>query len=45
MDYTQLKLKAQIEILRDVEREYPSSTIGNAIQQMESVLKELQKKN
>ena len=42
MDYEYNKLKAQLIILRDLQTEYPTSTIRNAIQQIESRMKFLE---
>ena len=42
-DYTYIRLKAQVSVLRDVQREYSTSTISNAISQIESRIKHLEK--
>lgn len=42
MDYVYHKLKAQMAILKDVLEEYPTSTIGNAIKQIESRIKDFE---
>jgi hypothetical protein len=45
MDYELHKLKAQIAVLKDVEQVYPTATISNAISQMQSRIKEIEKQN
>ena len=45
MDYELHKLRAQVAVLKDVEKEYPTSTIGNCITQIESRIKEIEKQN
>jgi hypothetical protein len=42
MEYQLNKLKAQIAVLKDVGKEYPSSSISNAIMQMQSRIKEIE---
>lgn len=37
--YKRLKTRAQLSVLRDVQREYPGRTIENIIQNMESIVK------
>lgn len=36
--YKRLKTRAQLSVLRDVQREYPGRTIENIIQNMESIV-------
>ena len=43
MDYELHKLKAQVAVLKDVEQVYPTATISNAISQMQSRIKEIEK--
>lgn len=43
MNWNLLKLKAQVSVLRDVQKTYGSHTIDNAIQQIESRIKFLDK--
>ena len=45
MDYELHKLKAQVAVLKDVEKSYPTATISNAISQMQSRIKEIEKQN
>jgi len=45
MDYELHKLKAQVAVLKDVEQVYPTSTISNAISQMQARIKEIEKQN
>jgi hypothetical protein len=45
MDYELHKLKAQVAVLKDVEQVYPTATISNAISQMQSRIKEIEKQN
>lgn len=40
--YTYHKLKAQLAILLDVEKEYPTATISNAIQQIKLRIKNIE---
>lgn len=42
MDYEYHKLKAQIAILKDVIETYPTSSVANVIQQLESRLKHIE---
>lgn len=42
MDYLLHKMKAQVAVLKDVEKEYPTCNIGNAIQQIESRIKHIE---
>lgn len=42
--WTYHKLKAQVAVLRDVEKIYPRHTIGNIIQQIEARIKEYENK-
>ena len=44
-DYELHKLKAQVAVLKDVEQVYPTATISNAISQMQSRIKEIEKQN
>lgn len=44
MDYEYHKIKSQIAVLKDVALEYPTSSIGNVITQLEGRLKEIEKK-
>jgi hypothetical protein len=39
------KLKAQVAVLKDVEKIYPSATIDNCITQIESRIKEIESQN
>lgn len=41
IDYELNKLTAQVAILKDVEKEYPTSSICNCISQIESRIKHL----
>ena len=43
LDYEYHKLRAQVTVLKDVAKYYPTATISNAIQQIESRIKELEK--
>lgn len=43
--YVYNKLKMQLGILRDVHKEYPTSTIDSAIKQIESRIKFMDEKN
>lgn len=43
MEYELHKLKAQVAVLKDVAKVYPTSTIGNCITQTESRIKEIEK--
>lgn len=43
MNYNLLKLRAQVSVLKDVQKTYVSNTIDNAIQQIESRIKFLEK--
>lgn len=45
MDYELHKLKAQVAVLKDVEKEYPMATVSNAISQMQARIKEIESKN
>ena len=42
MDYGLNRLRAQVAVLKDVEKEYPKSTVSNAISQMEARIKEIE---
>ena len=41
-DYEYNKLKAQLAILEDVVKEYPTSSVPNAIQQIKSRIKHIE---
>ena len=41
-DYEYNKLKAQLAILEDVAKEYPTSSVPNAIQQIKSRIKHIE---
>ena len=41
-DYEYHKLKAQLAILEDVAKEYPTSSVPNAIQQIKSRIKHIE---
>lgn len=43
IDWKILKMRAQLSVLKDVERVYGSCSIGNVIQQLTSILKYLEK--
>lgn len=45
MEYELHKLKAQVAVLKDVELTYPTSTIPNAISQLQARIKEIEKQN
>jgi len=45
MDYELHKLRAQVAVLNDVAKIYPTSSIGNCITQIESRIKEMEKQN
>ena len=38
-----IRLLARIAVLKEIQREYPHKTIGNIIQQMEAIRKEVEK--
>ena len=42
MDYELHKLRAQVAVLKDVEKEYPMATVSNAISQMQARIKEIE---
>ena len=42
-DYEYYKLRAQLSVLKDVLKTYPTSSIGNAITQIESRIKHKEK--
>lgn len=42
MEYELHKLKAQVAVLKDVEKDYPKCSIGNCITQIESRIKEIE---
>lgn len=45
MNYELHKLKAQVAVLKDVVKVYPTSTIGNCITQIESRINEIESQN
>lgn len=45
MDYEYHKLKAQLAVLKDVEKDYPTSSIANVIKQLESRIKHIEESN
>ena len=45
MDWELHKLRAQLAVLRDVEKDYPTSSIGNCITQIESRIKYIKSTN
>jgi hypothetical protein len=45
MDYELHKLRAQVAVLNDVAKVYPTSSIGNCITQIEARIKEMEKQN
>ena len=45
MDYQLHKLRAQVAVLKDIEKDYPKCSIGNCITQIESRIKEIEKQN
>lgn len=42
MDYELSKLRAQVAVLKDIERDYPSSSIENCISQIEARIKQIE---
>lgn len=44
-DYELNKLRAQVAVLKDVAEVYPTATIDGAIRQIESRIKEKEKRN
>lgn len=42
MDYEYHKLKSQLAILRDVVKDYPTTSLPNAIQQIEARIKHIE---
>lgn len=42
MDYEYHKLRAQLSVLKDVAKEYPTCSIGNIIQQIEARIKNIE---
>lgn len=44
MDYKYHKLNAQLAVLRDVAKDYPTRTIANAIQQIEARIKHIEQR-
>lgn len=45
MDYELSKIKAQVSVLKDVLKTYPTCTISNAITQLEARIKEINSRN
>jgi len=45
MDYELHRLRAQVAVLKDVEKDYPRCSIGNCITQLESRISEIEKQN
>lgn len=45
MNYELHKLRAQVAVLKDVEKDYPKCSIGNCITQLESRIKEIESQN
>ena len=45
MDWELHKLRAQVAVLKDVEKVYPTSSITNAITQIEARIKEKESRN
>jgi len=45
MDWKLHKLRAQLAVLKDVEKDYPTSSIGNCITQIESRIKHIESTN
>jgi len=45
MNYELHKLRAQVAVLKDVEKDYSKCSIGNCITQIESRIKEIEKQN
>lgn len=45
MDYELNRLKAQVAVLRDVLSDYPTSTLSNAITQIESRIRHIENKD
>ena len=43
MNYELHKLRAQVAVLKDIEKDYPKCSIGNCITQLESRIKEMEK--
>lgn len=43
-DYEYHRLKGQLAVLKDVVKDYPTSSIGNAIKQIDARIKEIEKK-
>lgn len=44
MDYEYHKIKSQIAVLKDVAKDYPTSSIVNAITQLEARLKAIEER-
>lgn len=45
MDWELHKLRAQLAVLKDVEKDYPTSSIGNCIIQIEARVKHIESTN
>lgn len=45
MEYELNKLKAQVAVLKDVLKEYPTSTVSNAIKQLEARIEHIENEN
>lgn len=44
-DYYYHRLRGQLVVLKDIEKEYPTSTVANAIMQISSRIKALEEGN
>jgi hypothetical protein len=45
MDWEYHKLRAQVSVMKDVEKTYPTATISCAIKQMEARIKHIESRN
>jgi len=45
MDWELHKLRAQVAVLKDVEKTYPTASIPNVIKQMEARIKHIESRN
>ena len=45
MDWELHRLRAQLAILKDVEKVYPTASIPNAVTQIEAIIKEIESQN
>lgn len=45
MDWVLHKLRAQVAVLKDVERVYPTASIPNAVTQIEARIKHIESRN